>query len=104
MLASVSERTREIGIRRAVGATRKDILLHFVTESVCISAFGGLLGMLMGWALVRGIALYTGWRVLIAPVFVLLALCVSGAVGLTFGIFPAWQAARIDPAEAVRRE
>ncbi|NLW50706.1 MAG: FtsX-like permease family protein [Candidatus Brocadiaceae bacterium] len=104
MLAGVSERTREIGIRRAVGASRKDILLHFVTEAVCVSALGGLLGLAVGWALVKAIALYTGWRVLIAPGFVLLALCVSGAVGLTFGIFPAWQAARIDPAEAVRRE
>ena len=104
MLAGVSERTREIGIRRAVGASRKDILLHFMTEAVCVSALGGLLGLLAGWILVRGIALYTGWRVLIAPVYVLLALCVSGAVGLAFGIFPAWQAARIDPAEAVRRE
>jgi putative ABC transport system permease protein len=104
MLAGVSERTREIGIRRAVGASRQDILLHFMAESVCVSALGGLLGLLTGWALVQAIALYTGWRVLIAPVFVLLALGVSGAVGLAFGIFPAWQAAGVDPAEAVRRE
>jgi putative ABC transport system permease protein len=104
MLATVTERTREIGVRRAIGASRKDVLLHFMTESVCVSTAGGALGLLAGWVLIRGIALYTGWRVLIAPGFVVLALCVSGAVGLGFGIFPAWQAAGVEPAEAVRRE
>ena len=104
MLATVTERTREIGVRRAIGASRKDILLHFMTESVCVSTLGGMLSLAGGWMLIQGIALYTGWRVIIAPGFVVLALCVSGSVGLGFGIVPAWQAAGIDPAEAVRRE
>jgi putative ABC transport system permease protein len=69
-----------------------------------VSSLGGVLGLVAGWALIRGIALYTGWRVLVVPGFVLLALCVSTVVGLVFGIFPAWQAGGIDPAEAVRRE
>jgi len=104
MLAGVMERIREIGIRRAVGASRSDILFHFLAESLFVSSLGGMLGLAAGWALIQAIALYTGWRVLIAPAFVVLALCVSGAVGLGFGILPAWRAAGIDPAEAVRRE
>ena len=104
MLAGVMERIREIGVRRAIGASRTDILLHFLVESVCVSSMGGILGLVAGWVLVRAITLYTGWRVLISPGFVVLALCVSGVVGLGFGIFPAWRAAGIDPAEAVRRE
>jgi len=104
MLAGVTERTREIGIRRALGATRNDILLHVMTESVCVSSIGGMLGLLAGGALIKAIALYTGWRMIVAPGFVVLALAVSSVVGFVFGIFPGWQAAGIDPAEAVRRE
>ena len=104
MLAGVSERTREIGIRRALGATRNDILLHVTAESVCVSSVGGVVGLLAGCALIQAIALYTGWRVIVAPGFVALALAVSSVVGFVFGIFPGWQAAGIHPAEAVRRE
>jgi len=104
MLATVTERTREIGTRRAVGASRMDILFQFMVEAVCVSTLGGVLGLLAAWGFIEGIALYTGWRVLYAAGFAVLALCVAGLVGVGFGIFPAWQAAGIDPAEAVRRE
>jgi putative ABC transport system permease protein len=104
MLAGVTERTREIGIRRALGATRNDILFQVTAESVCVSSVGGVLGLLAGCILIEAIALYTGWRVIVAPGFVVLALVVSSIVGFVFGIFPGWQAAGIHPAEAVRRE
>lgn len=104
MLTSVTERTREIGIRRAVGATRRVILRQFLTETVVISAFGGIVGIGLGLAMGLGIRLYAGWEVAASPLDLALALGVSGLVGIVFGLVPARRAARMDPIEALRFE
>ncbi len=104
MLASVMERTREIGIRRAVGATRQDILIQFMVEAIILSAIGGFLGIFLGYALTKIITLYASWRTIISPGSVVLAFGVSAAVGILFGIFPARKAALLDPIESLRYE
>jgi putative ABC transport system permease protein len=104
MLAGVLERTREIGIRRAVGATRRDILYQFLSEAVIISASGGLLGIFTGFLLTSVISGYAGWRMVITPASIIIALIVAICVGLGFGIFPANKAAEKDPAESIRYE
>jgi putative ABC transport system permease protein len=104
MLAGVLERTREIGIRRAVGATRRDILYQFLSEAVIISASGGILGIITGFLLTSVISGYAGWRMVITPASIVIALIVSICVGLGFGIFPANKAAEEDPAESIRYE
>jgi putative ABC transport system permease protein len=104
MLASVMERTREVGIRRAVGATRRDILVQFLIEAVILSIVGGFLGVFLGYALTRLITFYASWRTIISPGSVLLAFGVSAAVGILFGIFPARKAAQMDPIESLRYE
>ncbi|HDK35408.1 MAG TPA: FtsX-like permease family protein [Bacteroidetes bacterium] len=104
MLASVMERTREIGIRRAVGATRQDILIQFMIEAIILSAIGGVLGIFIGFALTKLITLYASWRTIISPGSVILAFSVSAAVGILFGIFPARKAALLDPIESLRYE
>lgn len=104
MLASVLERTHEIGVRRAVGARQGDILRQFLMEAVLISLVGGLIGVLFGVAASKVIALTAGWSTIVSVPSVLLAFLVSVSVGLTFGIFPATKAARLDPVEAIRYE
>ncbi len=104
MLASVMERTREVGIRRAVGATRRDILIQFLIEAIILSTVGGFLGIFLGYALTRLITFYASWRTIISPGSVLLAFGVSAAVGILFGIFPARKAAKMDPIESLRYE
>jgi putative ABC transport system permease protein len=104
MLATVLERTREIGIRRALGARRRDIKRQFVLEALTVTAIGGAAGILFGFALATAIALFSGWPVAWSPVSVVLALTVCVGVGLLSGIYPAVQAARLDPIEALRRE
>ena len=104
MLASVMERTREVGIRRAVGATRRDILIQFLIEAIILSTVGGFLGVFLGYALTRLITFYASWRTIISPGSVLLAFGVSAAVGILFGIFPARKAAQMDPIESLRYE
>ncbi len=104
MLVSVTERTREIGIRKAVGARRRDILLQFLVESVILSVTGGVFGILGGIALAEAIRLTGLIQPLVSPFSVLLATLFAVAVGLFFGIYPAQRAARLDPVEALRYE
>ena len=104
MLASILERTREIGIRRALGARQKDIVRQFLTEAVLISFVGGLIGILFGAGMSQAIAWLAGWSTIVTAASILLAFAVSVSVGLVFGIFPATKAARLDPVEAIRYE
>ena len=104
VLATVLERTREIGIRRATGARRKDIVRQFLTESVLISSGGGLLGIGFGFFLSWLIARAAEWNTIVTPVSVLVAFAVSVTVGVVFGIYPAMKASHIDPIEALRYE
>lgn len=104
MLATVLERTREIGIRRAIGARQKDIVRQFLTEAVLISIIGGLLGILFGITLSQLIASAAGWSTVVTTSSIAVAFGVSCGIGLVFGIYPAVQAARLDPIEAIRYE
>jgi putative ABC transport system permease protein len=102
MLVSVTERTREIGTRKAVGARRKDILWQFLIEAMTLTGFGGLLGLLIGWATTLLIRLFVPSYVpLWAPIAGFVA---SVGIGIIFGLWPAWKAARLDPIEALRYE
>ena len=108
MLVSVTERTREIGIRKAIGARRRDLLLQFLLEASLLSLVGGAVGVLAGWGM--GVAMgrleLNGQRIqaLVQGDIVVLALAVSIAIGLFFGIYPAMRAARLDPIVALRHE
>jgi len=104
MLASIFERTREIGIRRAVGARQIDIVRQFVTEAVLISFVGGVVGIIFGFGMAGLIAWLAGWSTIVTVSSITLAFLVSVAVGLTFGIYPAFKAAHLDPIEALRYE
>ncbi len=104
MLASILERTHEIGVRRAVGARKRDILRQFLVEAILISFVGGLLGIACGFGLSRLVALMAGWSTIVTMDSILLAFLVSVTVGLIFGIYPAAKAARLDPVEALRYE
>ncbi len=104
MLVSVTERTREIGVRKALGARRKDILLQFVVEALVLCLAGGVLGIALGVGTAIGLQRLAGWTTAIAPEAIILALGFSGAVGLFFGLWPAFRAARLDPIVALRYE
>ena len=104
MLASVLERTREIGVRRAIGATRRDIRAQFVVESFAISLIGGIAGIIIGIVLARIVAAYAGWPTVITLSSLLLSTGVSVSVGLVSGIYPAARAAEMNPVEALRYE
>ncbi|HKW99351.1 MAG TPA: ABC transporter permease [Bryobacteraceae bacterium] len=104
VLATVLERTHEIGIRRATGARRNDIVRQFLMESILISVAGGLLGIAFGYFLSWAIARSAEWKTIVTTSSILIAFCVSAAVGLVFGIYPAMKASRIDPIEALRYE
>jgi putative ABC transport system permease protein len=104
MLATVLERTREIGIRRAIGARRVDIRDQFVIEAFAITAVGGLVGIVMGVAIAKAVAFYAGWTTIVTLTSILLSVGVSAGVGLVFGIYPAMRAAALDPIEALRWE
>jgi putative ABC transport system permease protein len=102
MLATVLERTREIGIRRAVGARRIDILAQFLVETVVLATLGGGLGMLIGIAGAVGVGYFAGWPVVVTPWALALAGGISGLVGVVFGLYPAATAANLQPVEALR--
>jgi putative ABC transport system permease protein len=104
MLAGILERTREIGLRRAVGARRSDIVRQFVVEATMISIAGGLIGVVLGFFVSRLIAWLAGWSTIVTFGSVALGFLVSVSIGLIFGIYPAMKAARLDPVEAIRYE
>jgi len=104
MLASVTERTREIGIRRSLGARKKHILLQFMMESAVLAATGGVIGVLLAYGLVELLGTVTSIPLKMPMDAVVISLCVSTAVGLFFGIYPATRAAKLDPIEALRAE
>lgn len=104
MLVSVTERTREIGIRMSVGARGKDILLQFLTEAVVLSAVGGLLGISLGFATSRLLTLQMGWPTYVSPDSVLVAFFFSAVIGIFFGFYPARKASQLDPIESLRYE
>ncbi|HPT27386.1 MAG TPA: ABC transporter permease [Bryobacteraceae bacterium] len=104
VLATVLERTREIGVRRATGARRSDIVRQFMLESVLISVGGGLMGIAFGFALSHSIATFAEWKTIVTTASVVIAFGVSFVVGVVFGIYPAMKAARINPIEALRYE
>ena len=104
MLVSVTERTREIGLRLALGAHDSDVMVQFLVESVVMSLAGGLTGVAIGYAGSRAIASATGWSTVVSLPTVLLALGFAGAVGIFFGLYPAQRAAALDPIEALRYE
>jgi len=104
MLVSVTERTREIGLRLAIGARRRDILVQFLIESTTLSLIGAAVGVALGIGTAMGVATLAGWPTLIQIDSVVLAVVVSGIVGVFFGLYPARRAARLNPIEALRHE
>jgi putative ABC transport system permease protein len=104
MLVSVRERTREIGIRKSVGADPRRIQTQFLIEAVVLSTLGGLAGIAAGIAATRMISAILGWQTLISPASLIVAVTVALAVGLFFGFYPARRAARLDPIAALRYE
>jgi putative ABC transport system permease protein len=104
MLVSVTERTREIGVRRALGARRRTILFQFLLESSVVAALGGAVGTALGLGIAQLVALTTPLAAAVTPSAVVLGVAFSAAVGLLFGSWPAWRAARLDPVEALRYE
>ena len=104
MLASVLERTTEIGLRRALGARKFDIRLQFIAEALALSLAGGLIGIGLGWGISRLVAIFSGWSTIITANSIALSFGVSSMVGLVFGIYPAVQASNLDPIECLRYE
>ncbi|MBN2456030.1 MAG: ABC transporter permease [Sedimentisphaerales bacterium] len=104
MLATVSERTREIGIRRALGARKSDIILQFLSETLLLTLIGGILGIILGSAIPMLVTRFSQMPTVITPGSLILAFGISAIVGLTFGLYPAYRAANMDPIESLRHE
>ncbi|TAH37425.1 MAG: FtsX-like permease family protein [Planctomycetota bacterium] len=104
MLATVTERTREIGIRRALGAKRRHIVVQFLVETVVLSVGGGLVGILLGLAIPLAVEHWAEMRTIVTPTAPMLAFGISAGIGVLFGLYPAWRAANMDPVEALRHE
>lgn len=104
MLANILERTREIGVRRAIGARRSDVVRQFLVEAVLISFVGGMLGIVLGMTMSKTIAVLAGWSTVTSISSIALSFTFSVSVGLIFGLYPAMKAAKLDPVEAIRYE
>jgi putative ABC transport system permease protein len=104
MLASVMERTREIGVRRAIGARRRDVVRQFLIETTIISLTGGVVGIIVGVALSQAIGYFAGWSTIVTTTSIVLAFLVSVSIGLVFGLYPAVRAAGLDPVKALHYE
>ena len=104
MLASVLERTREIGIRRALGARRNDVLAQFLVEAVMVSLLGGIIGVMMGYSMTKIITFYAQWKTIVQPWTIALSFGVAAGIGVGFGYYPARQAAMLNPIDALRYE
>lgn len=104
MLASITERIREIGVRMAIGASGRDVFMQFLVEAIVVTATGGVIGLLVGLAMVRAVDALLGMPTALTPGIMLIAFLTSIAVGIIFGLFPALRAARLDPVEALRYE
>jgi ABC-type antimicrobial peptide transport system permease subunit len=104
MLVSVTERTKEIGLRMAVGARPRDILRQFLVESVLLCLLGGAIGILLGWFVSFLVRVCLGWATETSWVAVIASVAVSCLVGVAFGYYPAWKASRLDPIDALRYE
>jgi putative ABC transport system permease protein len=104
MLASVAERTREVGVRRALGARRRDVAAQFLVESSLLTLAGGVLGTLLGLGGSVLIQALAGWPTAVHPLMLAVALVVALLVGIGFGFYPAWFASRLEPMTALRRE
>jgi putative ABC transport system permease protein len=104
MLVSVTERTREIGLRMAVGAKPRNILAQFLVESLVLSVAGGIAGVILGLLAARNLAARFDWPLLIRPDIIVVAVGFSAAVGVVFGLYPARKASQLDPIDALRYE
>ena len=104
MLATVTERIKEIGIRRAIGASERDIMIQFLNETVFISVSGGIIGIILGALMAQVITLYAEWDTVISLTAVFWAFVISVGIGIVFGLYPAQKAARMDPIQALRTE
>jgi putative ABC transport system permease protein len=104
MLVSVTERTREIGIRMAIGAREADIMIQFLMEAIVLALTGGFVGAALGYGIIFGLSAALGWSMKVDPGSLMLAMGVSSAIGIVFGFFPARRAARLDPVHALQRE